>query len=416
MQFETLKRSNLKRNIVIGVIVVAIISAIILNFTKAKYRVTQSIPLVNGTINYSPGDIIISAYFNDELMEKFPAKEDGYSIESIACDKGASATFNEDIWEIEVTNLVTKGTKCNVTFIEKISAKDTILANTKVNEGIPDFSQTATTNEGMYKAEDNLGTSYYFRGAVTNNYVQFAGFYWRIIRINGNDSIRIIYQGETPTATGENAQIGTSAFNNSINRSEYVGLKYTINQQHGQDTTSNILSLINEWYSNNNVDNYEKYIDKEIGFCSDRNMASGSSWGSQPSNTIYYAAYERLALTKNPSLQCNEMDLLQIPIGLITADEVNMAGGLYGNLNSNYYLNTGKEYWTMTPYILLTSVDGLERGAYVFLVWNHGGLSQDYVTVEYTSGGVRPVLNLSADVKLIGTGTSTDPYRIEGAE
>ena len=51
MEFQTLKRSHLKRNIIIGVVVVAIITAVILTFTRAKYRVTQSIPLVNGTIN-----------------------------------------------------------------------------------------------------------------------------------------------------------------------------------------------------------------------------------------------------------------------------------------------------------------------------------------------------------------------------
>ena len=47
MEIETLKRSHIKRNIIIGVIAVFIISAIVLNFTKAKYRVTDSIEIVN---------------------------------------------------------------------------------------------------------------------------------------------------------------------------------------------------------------------------------------------------------------------------------------------------------------------------------------------------------------------------------
>ena len=59
MEFETLKKSHLKRNIIIGIVVVLIISAVILNFTRAKYRTTQSIPLVNGTINYSLPDLNI---------------------------------------------------------------------------------------------------------------------------------------------------------------------------------------------------------------------------------------------------------------------------------------------------------------------------------------------------------------------
>ena len=52
MTFETLKKSHLKRNILIAVVVVAIISAVVLNFTRAKYRTTQSMPLLNGTILY----------------------------------------------------------------------------------------------------------------------------------------------------------------------------------------------------------------------------------------------------------------------------------------------------------------------------------------------------------------------------
>ena len=67
MEFEVLKKSHLKRNIIIGIVIVAIISAVILNFTKAKYRTTQSIPLVNGTINYSLADLnIIGLYINGE--------------------------------------------------------------------------------------------------------------------------------------------------------------------------------------------------------------------------------------------------------------------------------------------------------------------------------------------------------------
>ena len=67
MEIETLKRSHLKRNIIIGVVAVGIISAIVLNFTRAKYRVTESIPLVNGTINYELSDLnIIGLYVDGE--------------------------------------------------------------------------------------------------------------------------------------------------------------------------------------------------------------------------------------------------------------------------------------------------------------------------------------------------------------
>ena len=56
----------------------------------------------------------------------------------------------------------------------------------------PDFLEVATTEEGMFMAVDDLGNSYYYRGAEDDNYVVFAGRLWRIIRINGDGSIRII--------------------------------------------------------------------------------------------------------------------------------------------------------------------------------------------------------------------------------
>ena len=66
MKIETLKRSHLKRNILIRVGIALIISAVILNFTRAKYRTTQSIPLVNGTINYDLADLNTVAVYIEE--------------------------------------------------------------------------------------------------------------------------------------------------------------------------------------------------------------------------------------------------------------------------------------------------------------------------------------------------------------
>ena len=82
MNFEILKRSHVKRNIIIGVGVVLIISAVILNFTRARYRVTESIPLVNGTINYSLADLnTVAIYINsDSGYTKADTIPDGYVL------------------------------------------------------------------------------------------------------------------------------------------------------------------------------------------------------------------------------------------------------------------------------------------------------------------------------------------------
>ena len=98
-----------------------------------------------------------------------------------------------------------------------------------VAKGTPDFSKTATTDEGLFMTEDDEGPSYYYRGAVKNNYVSFAGFMWRIIRRNGDGSIRMIYAGKKTNDTGEATTIGNSAFNEKYLDPAYVGYKYNEN-------------------------------------------------------------------------------------------------------------------------------------------------------------------------------------------
>ena len=105
------------------------------------------------------------------------------------------------------------------TSVEK--AKQNIVA-----KGTPDFSKIATTDEGLFMTEDDEGPSYYYRGAVRNNYVSFAGFMWRIIRRNGDGSIRLIYSGKNTSDTGTAVTIGNSQYNNKYWDPTYVGYKY----------------------------------------------------------------------------------------------------------------------------------------------------------------------------------------------
>ena len=98
-----------------------------------------------------------------------------------------------------------------------------------VAKGTPNFSKIAPNSseeDGLYAAEDDEGTSYYYRGAVRNNYVSFAGFTWRIIRRNGDGSVRLIYSGKTTSDTGAATTIGSSAFNEKYWDPAYAGYKY----------------------------------------------------------------------------------------------------------------------------------------------------------------------------------------------
>ena len=124
-----------------------------------------------------------------------------------------------------IDNGFTKLSDCMLVLNNHEATTDVAKTNIKA-KGTPDFSKTATTDEGLFMAEDDEGESYYYRGAVKNNYVSFAGFIWRIIRRNGDGSVRMIYSGKKTSDTGDNVTIGNSQFNSKYWDSTYVGYKY----------------------------------------------------------------------------------------------------------------------------------------------------------------------------------------------
>ncbi len=426
MEFEVLKRSRVKRNIIIGVFVVFIISAIILNFTSAKYRVSDSVPIINSEINYKVPDLnMVSLYIANEegtYTEADIIPTSGYTLNTeqsycgqsnngeIVKDDTASIVYENGL--INVNGISKKGTKCYLYFNEKtILAVDTILAGKDIQTR-NDFSTLATntTTGVIYETLDWKGTSYYFAGNPTDNWVYFGGFYWRIVRVNGDGSVRLIYNGIDTVNTGTGTMINNGeeiAFNSSYNRSEYVGLKYTIGQQHGQTTDSTILNALQSWYVSSNLDDYVQYIDTNIGFCSDRNTRNNGVWSST-GVTVYYAAFGRLGNNKSPSLACSSNDIIFEPVGLITADEVAFAGGASGNQNQKYFLYNMQAYWAMSPSDITSSYNHAD----VFLVDSNGNLVWGSVNAPR---GVRPVINLKSDVRIEGSGTASDPYTVVGA-
>jgi len=345
----------------------------------------------------------------------------GYTLNESksACSNNAKPSWNISDNTLKISSLEQSSTSCYLYF-RKANSVDKILANSKVNEGTPDFSQVATTDEGMFKAEDDEGTSYYYRGAVENNYVKFANKYWRIIRINGDGSIRMIYDGETARANGSILTLETSAFNTKYNNNAYVGFRYKTGEVHGLETKSTVLINLESWY-NNNLASYENKIYINAGFCGDRTPSTSSTetnnLGGTGTTATYYG-YIRLVRNTAPTLECSTEDLytisgankgnnaLEKPIGLITADEVSMAGGYSGKQNDVYYLDVNQNYWTITPYSLNS-----EGNAFVFQVASSGQLGGNRLD---SARGLRPVINLRSDIELTGTGTMSDPYVVVG--
>ena len=318
-----------------------------------------------------------------------------------------------------------------ITLLKDYGGKDNITE-------LPDsaFANVTTANDkGMYKKADDLGTSYYYRGAVNNNWVKFGkegdkDIYWRIIRINGDGSIRMIYSGTTDpstvsSVTGSNGVymtgVGINAksygFNSSYNKAEYVGYMYTDGEQHGNSTPSAIKTTIENWYAGTTLKDNALVSQDQI-FCNDRSASSTQSAAWTSTGADYeYGAYGRLHKSKSPVLTCptasdkftvntsNGNGALTYPVGLITADEVAMAGGVYGssNTNSSYYLHTDLYYWSGSPSYFYSNL------AREFPVRTSGRLLTDGVNAAY---GARPVVSLSSKAKLSGNGTYSKPYTV----
>ena len=390
------------------------------------------------------------------------------------------------------------------------------------------YSQTPksydVTGVGMYANSDDDGKTYYYRGSTASNYVKFAGFYWRIIRVNGDGTVRLIYDGTKAHANGESSsdrQIGTSKFNTYLNDNtyggymhaspnnftetnsgestfSYIGLSSTskyyfsktytldknnrgyklsgdlvqgtiasdkvgyytcfstdkngvcqrlfytkaynsptamrvsgvgygtssISQAQSNDENSTIKTYLDNWYKNN-LNNYTEKISKDTIFCSNRTISNKTGtpyynigYGMHP--TIYGG--ERFSNWANqgilgPTLSCSKNDSFNVegtngnekliyPIGLITGDEANMAGGIKDSNNMLYYLYTNIPFWTMSPYTFDSWLV-----AYNLFVNSTGDLR--FVSVANTFG-VRPVINIDpGKIEFSGNGTMQDPYILD---
>ena len=321
----------------------------------------------------------------------------------------------------------------------------TVSGNSGVKYDNSSVSQIATglgdNTNGIYKAEDDLGTSYYFRGNVQNNYVYFAKNWWQIIRINGDGTIRMIYTGN-PNDSSANQYISKSAYNSSYNDNAYVGYMYgsagssTYEATHANTNNSTIKGVIDSWYQNN-LSSYSAYIADAI-YCNDREVVN-VTYGSGTDTTTFngngtgtnesaYAGFNRTYVDHAPTLKCkNKNDRFTVssslgngaltnPIGLITSDEVVMGGGVGFDVttmtyitNDNYYLypaNGNYWYWTMTPFAYAGG-NAHVVGVSVYVFVYNGSVNDD--------GAVRPVVSLLSNAITGGDGTIGNPFYVNEA-
>ena len=449
MKLEKFKEKDNKRKfiIVFTICCVFLLAGVFLYTSFATFTENKDFNVINGTAQ-DPGDIYFAYYVDGQITRELPKQNTGYIFdeEQSNCTNGVIPTFDNASWTFEANYSNYNATdytrtKCNLYFKTGTKTVSTVLGDLEVYTYIPDFTKSACDDEsceshekGIFEMTDDDGTSYYYRGSVENNYVYFANRYWRIIRINGNGSIRMIYDGTEIHENGEvseDRQVSTSAFNSAQNDNMYVGYMYTSGEVHGLGTSS-IIKQANDNFYTSVLSSYTSYIDTNIGFCGDRNPLNQQSGVGTGIVTTYMQGYLRV-LSSSPSLSCeNSSDLYTVasstkgnkaliyPIGLITADEVMLSGSSGGIFDGEYnylpispnsYLTTGNPFWTITPAGSYNTFGGRGWYSYVLYVGSAGGIDDGVVNANGTHN-LRPVINIRSDVTIFGDETMSNPYVI----
>ena len=168
--------------------------------------------------SYNTATTVISGSTESRTLDTGTLAPNGSKDYRISLWMDKSVTLSDDAQNKVFKSKVVVDAVATETAMEKIIASvDTTGKCPTINsDGTVNVTKIEATDGYVCSASDTYGTSYYYRGNVTNNYVKFADKYWRIIRINGDGTVRVIYDGTSAHTNGESStdrQIGYSAFN-----------------------------------------------------------------------------------------------------------------------------------------------------------------------------------------------------------
>lgn len=263
------------------------------------------------------------------------------------------------------------------------------LANVSLSFNIK--TALATNSSGIFTMSEDNGDSYYFRGDIDYNYVKLGknkdgkDMWWRVIRVNPNGTVRMIYDGTEAHKNGES----------SDDRFAILSSPYS--------TDDKGFSTLNSWLSGNNTVFSDNSDIKLESLLSEEDFSLKTCGQYINSNG---AVQVGLA----PKFYCSSGTTRKSKIGLISSDEVIAAGAMPRVSNNGYYLYKGGFYWTgsRNPY-----QSGTNRTHFV----DYDGSLHSAQAIDSSKFHYAPVINVRADValKFKGIGTVDDPYRLESA-
>ena len=414
-------------------------------------------------VGLTPGTHIISVYNNEILKYNKEITINKAQEESI---NGGTINVNNNTREVRINvssdNIDIKIMPYSSNTLAYHIIDDALLnkngtqyRNTPITTPAVEINQTDERELSI--KEDDYGTSYYFRGNVENNYVNFAGMCWKILRIDGNGNVKIIledlkamcndteendlnndgiyYTGNWIIGGGNLGYVihepdsMTASDGTTTNSSKVTAMDYVNGTTTNQYNMSTVFELFQEGPLKNHLDklasanwciNDKAYFEDESGEESVFvELTDTESYDKKVNgeNFLYDETVRVYANDeKNPMLKCNGTtinkfkDNKDMYVGALTLDEISFAGGKINVKNLNYFLINSYQYnnrvyfWTLSPYMFYNSSDTAFHFNYL------GQVMGNYITSGLP---FRPVILLKNGTKvIIGDGTKSNPYYI----
>ena len=339
---------------------------------------------------------------------KFPSKND-YEYLSTECENTSdniNTIFNESSWKLNLSveeESIDGDFFCTIYFKEYPTINELIFKNNEIKNTplTTPGSEVATTDEGLIKGgiDDYNSNMYYFRGKVENNYIKLGEDLWRIVKINGDGSVKIILNDLVLNEDNsvKKIQYSTLETASSISEAQRI-LKFS---------NSILLTELKKYYNEKLLD-YDEVIEK-TKFCTDLSYQMNGT-------RTDFNTFTRLNKLTAPVSKCSSTSYIyEEKIGSLTSDEIVYAGAAgYITVSTNmknkiFYLNINdyksRYFHTISPSVYyMMDNKTISNIVYDF---KSGGLVGSNLENNI---GIRPVISIKGDTKAMGNGTINDPY------
>ena len=380
---------------------VLIVTISIIYFTYSKFSSSNEMTMYETTIEpFIKNDYFIASYIDGEWSNEIPGKDDGYVVDKIVCDNGATGTWDNEEWGINIRN-ATKKIKCSVFFI---------IPPVPIVEKITTLATTDTTNFATDDPDNNIR----YIGANPNNYVYFnCSDYsnqsdstcekWRIIGVFKNmtkedgskeDLVKII----------RDDSLGDMNWGYSNDWSR-VGLQTTLNGEYYNGTYATGA------LKNDTTRNAIESVVWNLGGSSTYNDVTASMFYERERGTTVYSGRPTTWTGKIALMYPSDYGYATAG-GTTTNRDSCLAKELYNWDGSDVSDCKNNDYLFKSAYTQWTLTHGSSSSITAFSVAAKG--SVDWDNAYYDSHSVRPAAFLKSNILIseVGNGSSTSPYQL----